>query len=411
MDERWNRAYARLLAGACLGIGPGSRLRISAEIAHRDLVRAVAEEAYALGARAVRADFDDPRLARIRVDASRDEWLDDRVLPLERLASAYAEERWSTLSLVGEEEPGVMEGADPGRASRAARARSKAWKEFRELSMSNRVAWCVAPAPTAAWARAILPAELLEGREPEAALAEVLRPILRLDEADPAAAWLAQLASIEARARRLAELAPAYLDFRGPGTELRVGLSPRSRWVGGGSSTPEGRRFSPNIPTEEVFSTPDARLTEGRAACSRPVEVLGAKVEGAWFEFEAGRVARAGASRNAASLERYLDTDPGARRLGEVALVDSSGPIARSGLVFDNGLIDENAACHIALGAGYEEAFAGSEAMDEAAKEAEGFNLSLVHVDFMIGSEEVDVSAVDAKGASTPLIRGGRFVL
>jgi aminopeptidase len=416
MDDRWNAVYAKMLAGACLGVTEGTRLRIATEIAHRDLARAVAEEAYSLGARAVRVDFDDPRLNLIRADRSRNEWFDDGSLPLARLAGAYVEEGWSTLTLLGEEEPGLFEGADPERLARAARARSAAWKTYREAILSNRVAWCVAPVPTAAWARSILPPERLaecaaRGEGPEAALAEILRPMLRLDAADPAAAWRAHVEAIDTRSRRLNDLSLRSLHFFGPGTELCIGLSPRSRWVGGSSRTPQGAFFTPNIPTEEIFATPDARKTEGRATCTRPVSVRGAKVEGAWFEFEAGRAARCGASRNAASLERYLATDPGARRLGEVALVDSSGPVAQSGLVFDNGLIDENAACHIALGAGFEEAFEGSGGMDEAAKTAAGFNESLVHIDFMIGSDVIDVTGTDENGAAIALIRDGRFVV
>ena len=412
MDATWNRRYARLLAGAGLGVSEGARLRVVAEIAHRDLARAVAEEAYRLGASMVRVDYSDPRLDRIRAEASLDRWLDADQLPLERLAGAYAEEGWSSLGIMGEEEPGLMEGLDTGRVARAARSRSRAMKAYRDATISNRVAWCIAPAPTAAWARSVLPVALLEGRaDPEAALAEVLAPILRLDAEDPAATWLAHLALVEERARRLGALALRGLRFRGPGTDLSVALSPRSKWVGGGARTPEGVRFSPNIPTEEIFTTPDARGTSGRAACTRPVEVLGAKVEGAWFEFEGGKATRAGASRNASSLERYLETDEGARLLGEVALVDASGPIARSGIVFDNGLIDENAACHIALGSGYEEAFEGSPGMDGAAKAAAGFNESLVHIDFMIGSEEVDVDGIADSGRAVPIIRRGLFVI
>jgi len=415
MDAAWNRRYARLVAGACLGVGEGSRLRISAEFAHRDLARAVAEEAYRLGARAVRVDFGDPRIDRIRADLSRDEWLDDISLPLERLASAYKDELWSSLALVGEEETGVMEGADASRVSRMGRARSRSWKAYRELSMANHVAWCVAPVPTAAWARAILPAGRLDpGADDlaaEAALAAVLEPILRLDAEDPAATWLAHLGTLEERAKRLDALKLLELRFTGPGTDLVVGLSPRSRWVGGGSRTPGGSFFAPNIPTEEVFATPDARTARGRASATRTVEVLGSKVEGAWFEFESGLAVRSGASRNASTLQGYLDTDPGARRLGEVALVDGAGPIARSGLGFDSILIDENAACHIALGSGYEEAFEGADAMDEAAKAAEGFNESLVHTDFMIGSDEVDATGVDSDGREIAIIRSGRFVI
>jgi aminopeptidase len=246
--------------------------------------------------------------------------------------------------------------------------------------------------------------------EAEAALAEILRPILRLDAPDPAAAWRAHVEATDERSRHIDSLKLRTLRFTGPGTDLLVGLSPRSRWVGGFSRTPRGVFFTPNIPTEEIFATPDARLTEGRVTCTRPVGILGSKVEGAWFVFGDGLVRSCGASRNEDFLKSYIDMTPGARRLGEVALVDSAGPVARSGLVFDNGLIDENAACHIALGSGFEEAFEGAEGMDPAARAAEGYNDCLVHLDFMIGSEETDVTGTDASGREIPIIRRGSFV-
>jgi aminopeptidase len=281
-----------------------------------------------------------------------------------------------------------------------------------EAQMSNRLIWCVAPVPTAAWGTQVFEdAGRKAPADPEAALLAELLPILRLDAADPGAVVRSPAKEIEARAKRLDALALAELHFKGPGTDLRVGLSRRSRWVGGGSRTPDGRYFLANHPSEEVFTSPDARLTEGRAACTRPVEVLGAKVEGAWFEFRGGEVVDFGAAENRASLERYFDIEPHAKRLGEVALVDGSGPIFKSGLVFNNALIDENAACHIALGAAYEEAFEGSEGMDEEAKKGEGFNTSLVHTDFMIGSEKVEVSGIDGNGREKTLIHDGSFAI
>ncbi|HOX49756.1 MAG TPA: aminopeptidase [Spirochaetales bacterium] len=412
MDTATMRGYAALLLDACLGIGPGARLRVAAEPCHRRLMHAVAEAAYARGARQVRLDYFDPRLSRIRTDSVREEWVEDVSALVRREAETYVEEGWVSLNLVGEEDPKAMEGADPSRVQRALRARSGHVKPFRDAMMSNRLAWCVAPAPTEAWGRSVfLEAGRDPGPDPEAALWAELVPILRLDSPDPAKAAREHGEALQARARALDALALGSLRFQAPGTDLFVRLSPRSRWIGGGSRMPDGRFFLPNHPTEEVFTSPDAGGTEGRAACTRPVDVLGAKVEGAWFEFEGGRVVHFGAARNEAMLGRYLDSDEGARRLGEAALVDATGPIFKSGLVFGNTLIDENAACHIALGASYDEAFEGAAGMDEATKKREGFNDSIVHTDFMIGSERMEVTGTARDGREVPILRGGRFAI
>lgn len=412
MDQKTMRAYATLLLDACLGIEPGSRLRVSGETCHREFMHAVAEIAWSRGARSVRVEYDDPRLSRIFVDGVRDEWVEDVSAIVSRNAETYVEEGWSCLSLMGEDDPKALEGASPDRLQRIMRARSKANKVFREAMLSNHLAWCVAPLPTEAWARAIFGAAGRDpGPDPAASLWAELIPILRLDAADPAATVLAHGKTLQARARKLCDLALDELRFTGPGTDLVIGLSRRSRWVGGGSTRPDGHFFLPNHPTEETFTSPDARRAEGRAACTRPVEVLGAKVEGAWFEFSDGAVTRFGAAKNEAALGRYLDVDEGTRRLGEVALVDATGPIFRSGLVFDNALIDENAACHIALGAAYDDAFEGSGAMDAATRKREGFNESLSHIDFMIGSEEVEVTGRGQDGREVPLIHGGKYAI
>jgi aminopeptidase len=404
--------YASLLVGSCLGIGAGSRLRIVGEVCHRPLMHALAAEAYARGARLVRFEHPDPRLVRIRAEGSEDAWLDDLPTHLKHDSEVYLEEGWAQLSLLGEEDPSALEGADLGKIQRMSLARSKAIARYREALMQNRLAWCVAPAPTAAWAKAVFTmAGRDPGPEPEARLWEALLPILRLDAPDPGAAVRAHAEGLEARAVLLDSLHLDSLLFQGPGTDLIVGLSRRSRWVGGLSRLPDGSCFLPNHPTEEIFTSPDARRTSGRATCTRPLRVLGSLVEAAWFEFEDGVAVRWGAKSNLEALSSYLDTDPGARRLGEVALVDATGPIFASGLVFDNGLIDENAASHIALGAAYTEAFEGSEGLDEAGHAGIGFNDSLVHSDFMIGSEKVDVTGLDASGREIPILRAGRFAL
>ena len=411
MDQASLKGYAELLIGTCLGVKEGSRLRIICEPPHRDLARMAATAAWERGAREVRVDYSDALLSRKAVDTVKEGWLD---LPSDfskAEAERYAGEGWSSLRLVGDEEPAIWDGVDSSRLQRLNKSRSIAALPFQKAARSNAIAWCVAPLPTEAWARTVF---RLSGvampRDPVAALWKALVPMLRLDAPDPAKKWLADLRLLEGRAAALNLRPFAGLRFRGPGTDLSIGLSADSRWVGGGGRTLAGDYFSANIPTEEVFTTPDNRLASGRVATTKPVKVLGATIEGAWFRFEEGKVVESGASRNAEILERYLDIDPGARRLGEVAIVEADNPVGRSGLVFDNGLLDENAACHIALGSGYEEAFPAALAMDDRARLEAGFNDSLVHTDFMIGSREVDVDAVDASGYATALLRGGRFV-
>jgi aminopeptidase len=406
MDSRMMKGFADLALDAGLGLKPGARLRVLGDFAHRELMLALAEGAYSRGASLVRLEYDDQRLARIRVDASREEGLDEVSSLLERESEVFVEEAWLYLRLAGSEDPDAMEGADQDRLTRVQRARGKAVASLRAAQMASRIPWCVMPAATEAWARRVLGPSA--GQEE---LWELLAPILRLDRPDPAAELRGHMTALKLRSDGLTALRLRELRFEGPGTRLRVGLAPESTWLGGLEKTPEGHAFMPNIPTEEIFATPDFRLTEGQVTLTRPVRIHGSLVEGGYLRFEGGLVVEATAERGAGALESYLGTDPGSRRLGEVALVDSANPIGRTGLVFDSPLIDENAACHIALGCGYDTAFAGAEAWSDEEKAERGFNVSIVHEDLMIGSAGLDVTGVDAGGREIPLLRRGSFVI
>ena len=405
MEKEAMRRYAALALDAALAVAKGDRLRVAGAPSNRELMREIAELAYERGAAFVKLEYFDSSLDRIRADRSRDEFLD--IVPAfhERMSATFAEERWSTLYLEGEDEPDALEGADEDRVGRMLKASMKAAESVRAAQMSSRVAWCVLPAATEAWARKVLGPTASADE-----LWQVLIPILGLDAPDPASALRAAMDGIAARCRALNALSLRELRFTGPGTDLRVALSPESRWIGGTERTPEGRAFMPNIPTAESFATPDFRGTEGRAAFTKPVRVLGSLVEGGFLRFEGGLVVEAEARSGAQALRRLIDTDWGARRLGEVALVDSGNAIARSGRIFDSALLDENAACHIALGAGYDGAFEGAAGMSKAEKEGRGFNDALVHVDFMIGSPGLDVEGVDASGREIAIMRRGSFV-
>ena len=410
MDEQDMKAYADLIVDGCMGLKDGDRLRVAGDPSARPLMLHIAEAAYRRGVRTVRLEYRDNRLSRIFADNVKEDYVEEVSEVVKREADAYVDEGWFFCALVGREDPFALEGANMDHIQRSSRARSKAVKRLQDAMSSNHLIWCVAPVPTAGWGKQVFEdAGRPVPADPEGALWAELKKILLLDSAEPAKTVRAHEKEIEERAARLTGIKLSELHFVGPGTDLRVGLQGGAIWVGGGSRTPEGRFFLPNHPSEEAFTCPDANHVEGRVSCTRPVEVLGMKVEGAWFEFRGGEVIDFGASKNREALKRYFDIEPNAKRPGEIALVDSEGPIFKSGLVFNDGLIDENAACHIALGSAYEETLAGSDGMDDAAKKAAGFNVSLVHTDFMIGSPEVEVKGVRADGSEVLILSGGKF--
>jgi aminopeptidase len=405
MNKDLMKAFALVAVDAGLKIGEGSRLSVTGAAPHRELMREIARLAYERGASLVRLVYDDPALLRIRADLSREACLDEVSAVQKAESDAMVGEGWSLLRLLGDEDPEALEGADQDRLTRIQRARSKALEKLRVEEMASRMPWCVMPAATDAWARAIL-----GGEAGEAELWEVLAPILKLDRPAPAAELREHMDRLNRRAAALNATRLRELRFAGPGTDLRVRLAPESTWLGGDDRTPAGLVFMPNIPTEEVFATPDYRGTEGCAALTRPVRIHGSLVDGGRLRFEGGEVVEASAAKGEAALRSYIETDRGARRLGEVALVDSANPIGKSGLVFDSPLIDENAACHIALGCGYDMAFEGAPGWDDKKKAEAGFNVSLVHEDLMIGSPEIDVTGIDAGGKEIAIIAKGSFV-
>jgi aminopeptidase len=405
MEVSAMRDFASVALDAGLALESGAMLRIGGEFPHREIMYEIAEAAYDRGARLVKIEYDDVRLARIRADRAPDEYLESLSAMVEKDSEIYVEEAWSYLRIEGYERSDAMEGVDQDRLVRMQRAHGRASRVLRDAQMSSHLPWCVIPYPTDAWAKEVL--------GPAAGAADLWRtlvPILRLNRPNPAEELRAHMSRLASRAGRLGELGLRSLRFRGPGTDLGIELAPESRWQGGADSTPAGKVFMPNIPTEEVFTTPNFRGTNGSVALTRPVRVRGSLVRGGRLRFRGGEVVDASAERGEAALVGFLQTDAGSKRLGEVALVDSSSPVWQSGLVFDSILLDENAACHIALGSGYEPAFSGAENMSDDDKESRGFNISLVHEDLMIGSEEVEVTGIDSLSHEIPLIRGGRFV-
>ncbi|POR04647.1 hypothetical protein AU468_03065 [Alkalispirochaeta sphaeroplastigenens] len=406
--EKYLERFAHVaLAG--VNLQKGQPLAIKIEPENLDAAVAIASLAYQRGASWVDLWTESSRLLRARLDHSSEDHLSFVPASRESRNRELLQDRWALLSIKSPVDPSVLEGADTARMGSVTRALSEADAELRRGLSNDETQWTVMAVPSPKWAGAVL--NMPPGREAVKRLWEAFVPILRLDADDPALFWKNHAALLTERARTLTTLGIEKLHFTGEGTDLTVGLSPRARWKGGGARTAEGIEFAPNLPTEEVFTTPDYRQTRGRVAISRPVRVMGTMVRDAWMEFDQGKVVSFGASSGEKALGEFLEVDRGSSFMGEIALVDSRGPIFQSGLLFDNILLDENAACHFALGFAYPSCIEGGTLLDDRALDALGANRSRQHLDFMIGTETMEVRATLRDGSSRTIIEKGCFCL
>ncbi|MEJ2667316.1 MAG: aminopeptidase, partial [Deinococcales bacterium] len=320
---------------------------------------------------------------------------------------AMIEEGFAALSILAGD-PDLLAGTDPQRWATFVRVWQQANRPVQAIHMSNGAAWCVAAYPGLAWARKVTPG--VPDEQAVTRLWEAIFAATRVDLPDAVAAWKEHSSHLHAAAARLNERRYAALRFRGSGTDLRVGLAEGHVWEGGAAQTRDGVVFVPNMPTEEVFTAPHRDRIDGVVRASMPLASGGTVVDDFELRFEGGRVVEAHAGRGQHELERILDTDEGARSLGEVALVPASSPIAKGGLLFFQTLFDENAASHVALGRAYPMSVAGGSEMSEAEAAAAGLNDSLTHVDFMIGSAEMDVDGERQDGGVEAVMRAGEWV-
>ncbi|MEN5082069.1 aminopeptidase [Bosea sp. TWI1241] len=389
-----------------LNLQPGQDLFLTAPVAALPLVRLIAEHAYKAGAGLVTPMLADEQLtlARYRhaADASFDRapgWLYDGI------GKAFAANT-ARLAIVGDN-PMLLSGEDPAKVARANKANSVAYQPALEKIANFDINWNIVAFPGAAWARQVFAGDAEEvavGR-----LAEAIFAASRVDRDDPIAAWADHNAALATRTRWLNGHRFAALHFSGPGTDLTIGLADGHEWAGGAATAKNGVTCNANIPTEEVFTTPHALRVEGRVAGTKPLSYQGTLIEDISVRFEGGRIVEAQASRGEAVLAKVLDTDEGARRLGEVALVPHSSPISQSGILFYNTLFDENASCHIALGQCYAKCFVDGTKLTPEQIAAQGGNKSLIHIDWMIGSGQIDIDGIGADGSRTPVFRKGEW--
>jgi aminopeptidase len=389
-----------------LNLQPGQDLLLTAPAVALPLVRRIAEHAYKAGAGLVTPFFSDEAVTLARYKFGHNDGFDRAADWLyEGMSKAFAANT-ARLAIVGDN-PMLLSGEDPAKVARASKANSMAYQPALEKIVNFDVNWNIIAYPSASWAKQVFPDD--EEDVAVAKLADAIFAASRVDTDNAVAAWTKHNAVLRERTEWLNGQRFSALHYAGPGTDLTIGLADGHEWEGGASTARNGVTCNANIPTEEVFTTPHCRRVDGHVVSSKPLSYQGSLIDNIAVRFEQGRIVEAKASHGEEVLNKVLDTDEGARRLGEVALVPHSSPISKSGLLFFNTLFDENAACHIALGQCYSKCFVDGGKLTPEQIAAQGGNKSFIHIDWMIGSDKLDVDGIHADGRRVPVFRKGEW--
>jgi len=401
--------YAELAIRIGLNLQPGQQLGISGRgsgPALTPFMRQLVEIAYKTGASYVDSMVLDDHHDLLRLQHAEQESLDYYPSWPNARSMSIVEQGGAVMG-ISAADPNLLAGQDPERIAVASRSAALAGKPSSEARSRGAMNWLALSIPSPAWAALVFPDIPVEEQQPQ--LWESIFNLLRLSEPDPVAAWRSHIDQLVARCRVLSHKQYDSLKLTGPGTDLTVGLVHQHLWQGGSATTQSGIEFTPNLPTEEIFTLPHRERTEGVVRATKPLSLRGVLVEDFSITFHEGQVVNVEAVTGKEMLKKLIDTDDGASRLGEIALVPHSSPISSSGLLFFNTLYDENAACHIALGKAYKFTHREGSTLSNEAFTAAGGNESAVHVDFMIGSQKLDVDGISATGESEPLLRAGEW--
>ncbi len=400
------RKYAELAVKIGVNVRPGQRVMVRASLENAPLARLVTISAYQAGARLVDVIWGDEQIELIRFQHAPRDSFEESSSWLPSALLEYAQRGDALISIRGDD-PDLLKGQDPTLIGLARKAASIKSAPFMDVLMRSGLNWLVISAPVASWAAKVFPD--LAADQQMARLWETIFDVCRLKQADPIAAWEQHIARLSARSEYLNRKQYTALKYSAPGTDLTIGLPKGHRWKSARDTSTNGIGFVPNMPTEEIFTLPHKDRVNGVVTASKPLNYGGMLIEDFRLTFAEGRVVDIDAGVGAATLRKLIETDAGAGRLGEVALVPHSSPIAQSGLLFYNTLFDENAASHVALGRAYQFTLAGGTAMSDAEFAQAGGNTSLVHVDFMIGADTMDIDGLTEDGAAEPVMRAGEW--
>ena len=393
--------FADLIVRIGANVQPGSEVLLNSDIAHLEIARAVVERAYVAGAAWVEIEWSDAQIRRSEVTHASIERLTQTRPWMMQLLESWTADRGVAISLTGDPDPHLLDDADPAKATAFRVGEVMA---LTDALLAKQLRWTVVAAPNAGWAREVF------GEPDVERLWDAVSTAMRLDDPDPVASWRARAAQLGARGRALDSLELTEVHYLGSGTDLTVGLVPDCRWTGGSMDDPDGLTYMPNIPTEEVFTSPDRRSADGVISLTKPVIIGGRVVEGLRVTFAGGRIADVTATQGVDAVRAQLETDEGARSLGEVSLVDRDSRVAEAGILFHNTLFDENVACHVAWGQSFPFAVAGGLRKSGEELFEMGLNRSAVHTDVVIGGEGMTVTGSGPKG-TVEIIRDDQWVL
>ncbi|CDO05134.1 aminopeptidase 2 [Oceanobacillus picturae] len=408
VSQQTKEKYAELALRKGVNLQKNQALMINAPLEGADFTKIVVRKAYEMGAKDVHINWVDDELTLLKYENAPDEVIASYPDWKVQLHDSFAEDGAAVLN-IRSTNPDLLKDIDPTRVAKANKAAAQAMKNFRKYTMNDRIAWSIISIPTGDWAQKIFPDKTKD--DAVEALWDAIVKIVRVDQEDPAAAWDAHNETLRTAREILNKKDYKKLLFRAPGTDLEMELPEGHIWKGGSAVTEGGTTFNPNMPTEEVFSMPHKYGVNGTVSSTKPLNYGGSLIDNFSLTLKDGKVVDFKAEQGEDTLKHLLDTDEGATRFGEIALVPHESPVSQSGLIFYNTLFDENASVHIALGKAYPTNLKGGSAMDEEQLDKHGVNDSLTHVDFMIGSEQLDIDGVLADGTTEAVFRNGTWAL
>lgn len=408
IQEKELQKYAELAVKVGVNIQKGQLLVINAPIAAKKLVYKIAEIAFQNGARNVHVEWSDDEFTKVKYAYAPDEAFTEYPMWKAKGYEEMVEDGAAFLSILAPN-PELLKDVDPKKVATAQKTAGQAMAKFRESIQADKVSWSIIAYPTKEWVEKVFPTERDDVRIRK--LWEAIMAATRIDEPEPVSAWQKHQANLQHKVEYLNAKKYKKLHYKGPGTNLTIELPDKHIWIGGGGKNERGVPFMPNMPTEEVFTTPKKDGVNGTVASTKPLNYGGTIIDDFSFTFKDGKIVDFTAKQGYETLKRLIDTDEGARYLGEVALVPHESPISQMNLVFYNTLFDENALCHAAIGSAYAFCLEGGKTMPKSELEKHGANSSIVHVDFMIGSDKLDIDGETQDGAFEPIFRNGNWAI